>query len=202
MATVELRITNNEVQQSLTELIKRLTDTAPVFASIEQELTSNVESIFENEGPGFSAANANIKGRGTAPGGWPQLAPSTIKKRGSAHPILQVSGALARSFEGFSGDDLAGIGSNYVTALIHFLGGTINMPARSQKAYFKQDKKTGVVGNKFVKKNKSNFSQNVTLPAYKITIPARPMLPVDAQGNLLPNTAEAILGIFTDYLLE
>lgn len=202
MANFELSISDDNVQQSLAALLNRITEPAPVFAGISQELLRQTEAIFENEGPGFSTANANIKGRGTAPGGWPQLAPRTIKKRGSDHPILQVTGALARSFLPFSGDDVAGIGSNYVTALIHFLGGTINMPARSQQAYFKQDKKTGVVGNKFVKKNKSTFAQWVTIPAYKITIPARPMLPVDEQGNLLPTAAEAILDIFADYLLE
>lgn len=202
MANLELSIANNDVQQSLANLLSRLTDTAPVFAGIAQELATNVETIFQDEGPGFSPTNANIKGRGTAPGGWPQLAPRTVKKRGSAHPILQVTGALARSFLPFSGDDVAGIGTNLVYAPIHFLGGTIEMPARSQKAYFKQDKKTGAVGNKFVKKNKSNFAQWVTLPAYKITIPARPMLPVDAQGNLLPKTAESILEMFSDYVLE
>lgn len=202
MANLELQIIDTAVQESLAALLSRLTDTAPVFAGIAQELATNVETIFQEEGPGFSSTAANIKGRGTAPGGWPQLAPRTIKQRGSAHPILQVTGALARSFLPFSGDDFAGVGSNLVYAPIHFFGGTIDMPARSQKAYFKQDKKTGAVDNKFVKKNKSNFAQWVTLPAYKITIPARPMLPVDAQGNLLPNTAESILGMFSDYLLE
>lgn len=202
MANIEIIITNRDVQDALGDLLNRLTEPAPVFAGISKELAYQVEQIFENEGPGFSALNANVKGRGTASGGWPQLAPSTVKKRGSAHPILQISGNLARSFLPFSGDDHAGIGSNSPYAPIHFLGGEIKMPARSQKAYFHQDKKTGAVGNKFVKKKKSNFAQWVTLPAYVINIPARPMLPVDAQGNLLPHVAETLLDMFADYILE
>lgn len=34
----------------------------------------------------------------------------------------------------------------------------------------------------------------------KTTIPARPSLPVDAQGNLQPEAEESILGIASDYL--
>jgi phage gpG-like protein len=30
---------------------------------------------------------------------WQELAPATVKRRGSAHPILQVTGALLRSFQ-------------------------------------------------------------------------------------------------------
>jgi phage gpG-like protein len=202
MTNIELKVTHNDVQQGLQDLLEHLTNTAPVFASISQEFATQTELIIQNEGPGYSTLNANIKGRGTASGGWPQLAPRTIKQRGSAHPILQITGALARSFLPYSGDDYAGIGSNDPRAAIHFFGGKIQMPARSQQAYFRQDQKTGEVGNKFVKKKKSNFAQWVTIPAYVINIPARPMFPVDAEGNLLPHVAETLLEIFADYLLE
>ncbi len=201
MANIEIIITNRDVQDALGDLLNRLTEPAPVFAGISKELEYQVEQIFENEGPGFSALNANVKGRGTTSGGWPQLAPSTVKKRGSAHPILQISGNLARSFLPFSGDDHAGIGSNSPYAPIHFFGGQIKKPARTSEVFFKQNK-NGSIGNRFVKKEKSNFAQTVNIAAHVINIPARPMLPVDAQGNLLPRVAENLLDMFADYILE
>lgn len=182
---IVLEANNDQVKTYLHRLLARLTDTAPLMAGVSQEMLRQVEYRFEVEGPG-----------------WPQLKPATVKRRGSAHPILQVIGALARSFTGDSGKDFAEAGTNDIRAPIHQFGGTIQIPARSQQAYFHQNKKTGEVGNRFVKKHKSNFAQRVTLPAYEITMPARPMIPVDANGNLTPTAAEAILGIFEDYVLE
>lgn len=202
MANIELTISSSELQSYLGGLVQRLTDARPLFAGIAQELATQTELIFQDEGPGYSATNANIKGRGTASGGWPQLAPKTIKQRGTAHPILQVTGALARSFTTDFGDDFAALGSSNPYAAIHFFGGQINMPARSQQAYFNQDKKTGEVGKLFVKKKKSNFAQWVTIPAYTINMPARPMMPVDKNGELTPRAADAIMGIFEDFVLE
>ena len=111
-------------------------------------------------------------------------------------------GSLARSFTTDFGDDYAALGTNHPLAPIHFFGGKINIPARSQQAYFNQDKKTGEVGKLFVKKKKSNFAQWVTIPAYTINMPARPMLPVDKNGELTPRAADAIMGIFEDFVLE
>ncbi|HTF98671.1 MAG TPA: phage virion morphogenesis protein [Cellvibrio sp.] len=202
MANFELQITNNDIQEFLGGLINRLTDSRPLFAGVAQEFATQTELIFQNEGPGYSATNANIKGRGTAAGGWPQLAPRTIKQRGSAHPILQITGALARSFITDFGADFAALGTNSPYAPIHFFGGQINMPARSQKAYFKRNEKTGDVGNLFVKKKKSNFEQWVTIPAYTINIPARPMMPVDKNGELIPRAAEALMEMFENYVLD
>lgn len=54
-------------------------------------------------------------------------------------------------------------------------GATINVPAKAQTLYFKQNR-DGSVGNRFVKKDKSNFAQDVTVPAHTINIPARPFM--------------------------
>lgn len=54
----------------------------------------------------------------------------------------------------------------------HEFGCEIEMPERTQTMYFKQNK-AGTVDNRFVKKNKSNFSQEATVGAHTITIPAR-----------------------------
>jgi len=58
-------------------------------------------------------------------------------------------------------------------AAVQEFGGEIDVPARTQDINFKQAK-NGAVGNRFVKKDKANFTQTVTVPAYKIVIPPRP----------------------------
>ena len=178
--TLKLEVQDQALRQRVDALLKTLTDPAPLMAGISQEMLTQTEARIQQEGPG-----------------WPQLKPATVKRRGSAHPILQVTGALARSFTPDSGKDYAMVSSNDPRAPVHFFGAKLTIPARSQRAYFKQDNKTGDVGNLFVKKSKSNFAQWVTMPAYEINIPARPMLPVDENGNLTPTALEAIMEILT-----
>lgn len=55
---------------------------------------------------------------------------------------------------------------------VHEFGGEIKKPERKQTMHFKQNK-DGTVGNRFVKNDKSNFSQDATVAAHTITIPAR-----------------------------
>ncbi len=56
-------------------------DWRPVYPEVAGWFYRLERERFASEGGGF----------------WPQLAPSTVKKRGSAHPILDVTGALRRS---------------------------------------------------------------------------------------------------------
>jgi phage gpG-like protein len=67
------------------------------------------------------------------------------------------------------------MGSNRPYAAIHQFGGQIAIAARSQYAFFHQAP-DGSVGNLFVKKKKSNFTQRVTIGAHVIHMPARPFL--------------------------
>ncbi len=52
-------------------------------------------------------------------------------------------------------------------------GGLVYQPARTQTLEFKQNK-VGEVGNRFVKKGKGNFVQDVVIPAHAFYIPSRP----------------------------
>lgn len=54
-------------------------------------------------------------------------------------------------------------------------GGEVEVKERQQDLHFKQGK-DGSVGNRFVKKSKSNFVQTVTVKAHKVVIPARPFM--------------------------
>jgi phage gpG-like protein len=70
---------------------------------------------------------------------------------------------------------MATVGTNVIYAGIHQSGGKINIPARSQQAYYRQNK-DGTLNNKFARKSKANYSEWNTIPAYEINMPARPFL--------------------------
>ncbi|WP_213664297.1 phage virion morphogenesis protein [Stutzerimonas stutzeri] len=138
----------------------------------------------------------------SAPDGtpWKALSPAYLKrKKKNQDKILVLDGPLSNGlrFQVVGGDLL--VGTNMVYGAIHHFGGDIDIAARSQQAYFRQDGRTGDVGNQFVNKKRSNFAQWVTIGAYKIQIPARPWLGVSdddsyelvniAMKYLMPNSA-------------
>jgi phage virion morphogenesis protein len=84
------------------------------------------------------------------------------------------------------------VGTNAKYGAIHQFGGDINIPARSQEAFFSLNKNTGV--SRFAKRSRANFAQRVTLPAYTIKMPARPWLGVSTED------AEEIGAIAQDHL--
>lgn len=112
---------------------------------------------------------------------WQALKPATLaykKKHGYGDHILIRRGggqSLQSSITQQADDHSASVGTNLVYAAIHQFGGKIEMPARSQQAYFKQAK-DGTVGNRFVNKRQSNFAQWHTRGAHTIEMPARPFL--------------------------
>lgn len=77
------------------------------------------------------------------------------------------------------GADALLVGTNAPYGAIHQFGGTINRPARSTHVYFHRAR-DGEVGKRFVAKSRSNFAQRVTVPEYKIRMPARPWLGISA----------------------
>ena len=61
--------------------------------------------------------------------------------------------------------------------------------------------KYGRVGNRFVKKSRSNFAQDVQTGPSQIEIPARPYLPLrDGRVDLPPATAAEVRAILLRYL--
>ena len=116
---------------------------------------------------------------------WPDLAESTKKARARKGKwpgqLLQVSGQLASSVQEFFSATTAGAGTNKIYAAIQHFGGTINQYPRSQKVYFRANEKTGEIGNRFVKKSKSNYSQWATSGNRTIIIPARPFAKITGQ---------------------
>jgi len=140
--------------------------------------------------------------RQVAPDGAPWQALSPAYQRWKARkrpglPILKfdfhmLGDQLAYQVEG---DELL-VGTNAPYGAAHQFGATIEIAPRSQQVYFKRNK-AGDVGNLFVKKSRSNFSQPVELPRYFITIPARPWLGISAEdeteiSTLIAERAQAL----------
>ncbi|MEQ9868592.1 phage virion morphogenesis protein [Pectobacterium odoriferum] len=172
----EIKYDITDFERGLGELISRIEHRQPLMREIAAAMHDAVEENFSQQGrPAWA--------------GW---SPRYAKQR-QGGKILQKRGRLAKSISEYSDNDSATVGTNVVYARIHQEGGTINIPARSQRAYYKQSK-DGSVGNRFVKKSKSNFSQWNTMGEYKITIPARPFLHLtesDIEG--MENTAHDYL---------
>lgn len=127
---------------------------------------------------------------------WQALSPAYLKrKKKNQNKILVLDGFLKNTLRYQVNNNELLFGTNRIYgAMMHF-GGSIDVAARSQQAYFRQDGKTGDVGNQFVSKRKSNFAQWVTIGAYTIQIPARPWLGISDDDNY------AIAGIATRYLM-
>lgn len=125
---------------------------------------------------------------------WEKLKPRyQRRKRKNANQILTRDGYLKNTLRWQVNADELLFGTNRVYGAIHQFGGTIEIAARSQQAYYRQ-KKNGKVGSQFVRKSKSNYSQWHTIPAYKITIPARKWLGVSkTEGETLIDMAKNYL---------
>lgn len=146
---------------------------------------------------------------------WMGLAPATVKRRTKAGTwpgkILQVSGQLAASFATDYGRDYARIGSNKPQAAIQHFGGTIERAAFSSWGALRTDRQGNLLrqGSEGRNKNLAVFAKashkrvkkiRYTVGAHSIKIPARQILPADANGNLQPEARTAIFSEANAYL--
>lgn len=113
-------------------------------------------------------------------------------QRGGA--ILRDTNRLYQSLTYEVEADGVVVGSNVVYAAIHQFGGTIKHAARTTTIYRKYNKKTGELGNRFVKKRNSNFATDHSVGEYEAVIPARPYLGVGA-GDV-----PALEGVILDHI--
>ena len=117
---------------------------------------------------------------------WPKLSPRTANKRlgrgrrGYAH-MLRVTGRLYQSISYQADGVSVAWGTNVVYGPIHQLGGTIDMPARSQRIYLRKIRKGGKTRNRFGKaSHKTAEPRDVNVGPHTINIPARPYLGLSA----------------------
>lgn len=114
---------------------------------------------------------------------WQALSPGYLKrKRKNKDKVLTLDGNLRDLLRyQISGGALL-FGSDRPYAAIHQFGGKINRAARASTVYFRQEK-SGAVGRQFVRKDKSNFAQDVKVGPYTIDMPARPWLGTSEEDN-------------------
>lgn len=184
---IEILIDERQVTEALSRLVKIGRNMRPIMREVAGVMEDGVEDAFSKQSDPTTGMP------------WASLKPATIRqrKRKGKWPgkILQVSAAgLASSIQSQYGDDYAIAGTNKEYAAIHQFGGTIDVHARSQQVYFRQNKRTGQVGNRFVPKSRSNFAQWATMGAHSITIPARPFL------GLSPHYTDEVLGVFAAHI--
>lgn len=112
---------------------------------------------------------------------WQQLAPATVRRRKSAHPILRVSGRLARTHVKASAD-CAIVGSNLVYAAIHQYGGEIKRKDGQIKLHFRKVRRGPLKGRAlFARPDRADYG--MAARAHVIRIPARPWL-FEADGTI------------------
>lgn len=177
-AMLEVTFDASAVGQALEQLVERLGSLRTPLLDIAEYLHQSTDS----------RARRQISPDGTP---WAPLSPRTLARK-KGNKILRESGALLDTLRHqVNGDDLS-FGTDRPYGAIHQFGGKVEHAARSQQVYFKE--KGGVVGNRFVKKSKSNFAQWVTHGARSVEMPARPYLGLSTEDE-----AE-ILEIVSDYL--
>ncbi|WOE40703.1 phage virion morphogenesis protein [Acinetobacter chinensis] len=129
-----------------------------LFRKIGDLVVSNIRTRWER-GEGLEG-KWRLSGRVIREGG------TTLRK--DSHLIdSMTSNVLSNGVE---------IGTNKVYGAIHHFGGEINYEARMRRTYFRQNQRTGLVGNKFVRKARSNFIQESMGKPYKVNMPRRPFL--------------------------
>lgn len=164
-ASIQFEYNNQAVLSRIRQIATTLGSPEPLLRDIGEVLVESTQQRFSTQ---------------QSPDGvpWQALSPRyQAHKHINADKILTLRGYLGGGMRyQVSGDTLA-VGTNSKYGAIHQFGGEITIPARSQQAYFNQDK-SGEVGRLFVKKSRSNFAQWVSIGAYTIKIPARPFLGV------------------------
>lgn len=161
---------------------------------------------------------------------WVPLAASTRAARmkrntgGSVLKILQDVGILASGISSYYDENSAGVGAGggakkYVA--IHQYGGSIQRPAVSKKIRLRTDAKGNLErqgggrriadariahGAIFASKEHSRVREQwVTVPAYKIDIPARPYLPFSGPPGgeqLQPEAERSLLDVLERHVLS
>lgn len=115
-----VRVDNAAVNSALARLVERLGAATPAMRDIAEQLRTETEQNFLDQGRPA----------------WLPLAPSTVRERGNAHPILQRSGQLAASIVTDYSATHAEVGTNKVYGAIQQFGGQagrgrrVRIPAR------------------------------------------------------------------------
>ncbi|AUB83228.1 phage virion morphogenesis protein [Candidatus Thiodictyon syntrophicum] len=148
---ITVTIDDAEVRAGLARVLAQLGNMAPVMEDIGRTLGNLTEDAFQASGPG-----------------WAALRPVTVARRGSAAPILQVSGGLAGSITHGGDATKAWVGASKVYAAAQQFGMPQGYAGRTRRG----------------------------APIPWGDIPPRPYLPIQ-DGGLLPAAQSEVLAILT-----
>lgn len=196
MSGVSVTVNDAQINAALSALRARVTDLKKPMTEVGGLLVTLTDLCF--------------KGQRTPWGDkWEDLKASTLARRrksGKGARILRDTGILANSISAQKPpfrvtSESVTVGTMTEYARIHQFGGDIERAARTGTMYFRQNK-DGTVGNKMVKKSRSNFAQDVNIGAHKIHIPARPFLPIrpDGRVDLPERVLDSILETFQRHI--
>jgi phage virion morphogenesis protein len=179
--TIDIQVNAGEVGKRLHRIAERTEHLDDVLRELGEILVPSTQARFV---------------QGVAPDGspWAPLAPSTLRRKkgpGILRESLALQGSIHYQVEG---DELH-VGTNLPYAAIHQLGGKIKHKERSATLHFRQDPRTGEVGNRFVKRQHANFAQDVTIGAHETEMTPRPYLGVSAEDEA------KMLRVVADYLV-
>lgn len=146
------------VMQALARLSNFDQSKPKLFDAIGQMVVSNIRSRWTN-GEGLEG-KWRLSGRVRRKGGT-TLRDTSRLMNSITHNVLQNG---------------VEIGTDVEYGPIHHFGGDIHYEARMRRTYFRQNQRTGLVGNTFVRKARSNFMQESMGKAYKVNMPRRPFL--------------------------
>lgn len=168
--SITAEIDDKEARARLNAMMERMENPLGFYKGVGEEIEESTDRNFETE---------------SDPNGipWQKLLPNTVwqkRRRGSGGGILSDQGHLKGSINARPTSKQLTIGSPVEHAAIHQLGGMIKKLARKSVLSLKRNARTGEIGHRFVKRKKSNVVQDVTIPAHKITIPARPYIGIGA----------------------
>ena len=134
---------------------------------------------------------------------WQALAPATVKKRArkgrGAHPILRISGRLARTHLRANAQE-AVVGSNLPYAAVHQYGGEIKRKGGTLKLHFRKFQRGPRRGKTlFSRAGKATYGMRAAVGPYSIRIPARPWL-FDPDGSIPPAWEQRLTAIVVKHL--
>ncbi|MFZ5427709.1 MAG: phage virion morphogenesis protein [Thermodesulfobacteriota bacterium] len=107
---IQIEVKSSGVEALLERAIALGGDMTPVSRALAGVLADIPERAFANQADPVTGEP------------WAALSPSTVKRRGSATPILQMSGILASSFQAEHGPDFARVTTNTPYAPTHQFG--------------------------------------------------------------------------------
>ena len=164
----------------LQDMLSRMDQRRPLFAAIGEVLLRSTSENFRNQ-------------RGPDGMPWTPLRPQTVRQRQRRKQLPLT--ILRSNTRGKAGSPLAGsvnsqatedelrIGTPVVYGAIHQFGGTIDRPARAARIYRDRDA-DAMPGRRFVRKEKARHVSEVTIPAHRIRIPARPYIGISAGDQM------------------